>query len=70
MTNTFKLKDSSLMPTGKYAGIKMANVPASHLIWIYENNRATISVRTYVKENLELLTIEASYEDKRNSREQ
>lgn len=31
-----KLTDESLMPFGKHKGEKMANVPASYLLWLYD----------------------------------
>jgi len=33
------MKDIDLMPWGKYKGVKMANVPASYLIWLYKENK-------------------------------
>jgi uncharacterized protein (DUF3820 family) len=29
------MKDTDLMPFGKYQGTEMANVPDSYLLWIY-----------------------------------
>lgn len=49
------LTDESLMPFGKYKGEKMANVPASYLIWIYENNKCTKEVALYIADNWEVL---------------
>ncbi len=50
-----KLSDNSLMPFGKYKGEKMVNVPASYLLWIYENNKCTKEVAFYVRDNYEVL---------------
>ena len=56
------LTDNSLMPFGKHKGTKMANVPASYLIWIYENNKCSIEVIKYVRENLDVLKEESKRE--------
>lgn len=37
------LTDNSIMPFGVYKGKKMANVPASYLKWIYDNNKNLIA---------------------------
>ena len=58
-----KLTDESLMPFGKYKGEKMVNVPASYLMWIYDewtlpNPRfgfAYKDVKVYIEENLDVL---------------
>jgi len=31
-----KYTDESIMPLGKYKGQKLANVPAQHLLWLYD----------------------------------
>jgi uncharacterized protein (DUF3820 family) len=49
------LTDNSIMPFGKYAGQKLANIPASYLIWIFENNKCTAEVARYINENLDVL---------------
>ncbi len=49
------LNDSSKMPFGKYTGIRLANVPADYLIWIYENKKCTAEVEAYIKDNLDAL---------------
>jgi len=50
--------DETLMPYGKYKGIKLANVPASYLIWMYENNKLNNWLLAYVKDNLTVLEME------------
>lgn len=52
------MNDNSLMPYGKYKGDKMLNVPASYLIWLYENNKASVDVLAYIKDNLEVLKMQ------------
>ena len=56
------LNDRSFMTFGKYAGIRMANVPAEYLIWIYENKKCRADVAEYVKENLDVLRKQAEEE--------
>lgn len=49
------MKDTDLMPYGKYKGEKMANVPASYLIWLYENNKCFGEVLKYISDNMDVL---------------
>lgn len=49
------LDDNSEMPFGKHKGVKMANVPADYLIFLYENNFAKGNVLTYIVSNLDVL---------------
>lgn len=46
------------MPWGKYQGVQMANVPATYLIWLYENGKCDPQVKAYVDDNLEVLKLE------------
>ena len=43
------------MPYGQHKGVKMANVPAKDLIWLYENNRTNAEVKQYIEENMDVL---------------
>jgi uncharacterized protein (DUF3820 family) len=65
------MTDSCLMPFGKHSGTAMANVPASYLLWFWNQNkddfedgkfmvRDKYRVMTYIKDNLEDLRKEAS----------
>ena len=62
-----KLTDESPMPFGKHKGEKMANVPASYLLWLYDewtapNPRFGFSskeVKEYIEDNLDVLKQEA-----------
>lgn len=53
------MKDSDLMPFGKYKGEKLGDVPAEYLLWVFDNvNRPGEmfqSVRQYIKDNLKAL---------------
>ena len=60
-----KLTDGSLMPFGKYKGDKMVNVPASYLLWLYENNKCSGVVREYIIENLDALRKELNRTSKK-----
>lgn len=59
------LTDKDNMPWGKYVGVKMANVPASYLLWLYENNKCSGDVKDYIKENLEVLQYQRLNKDKK-----
>lgn len=52
------LTDESLMPWGKYQGDEMINVPASYLIWLYDNNKCSGDVKAYIEDNYDVLNEE------------
>lgn len=64
------LKDDSLMPFGKYKGQKMIDVPASYLLWFYNEHivggseiNMTLTnkmLKRYIVDNLEVLKIEST----------
>jgi len=58
------LNDDSLMPWGKYKGYNMANVPASYLLWLYDNNKCDGQVKDYILDNLSFLREEYKKEAK------
>jgi hypothetical protein len=47
------LKDTDLMPYGKYKGKPMVEVPAEYLVWMSDNNKLDKSLRAYVTDNKE-----------------
>lgn len=49
------LTDNDRMPFGKYKNEKMANVPASYLMWLYNENKCSKEVRDYIEDNLDVL---------------
>lgn len=57
-----KITDNSLMPYGKYKGKKMANIPASYLLWIYRNDKLFKALEVYVEENMDALEKEEKEE--------
>lgn len=58
------MTDNSIMPIGKYKGEKLANVPASYLIWLYENSNIYGELRQYIADNLEVIKSEINYKKK------
>jgi len=56
------LEDSDLMPSGKYKGDKMIDIPAKYLLYVYENNMCSNRVRDYIKENLNVIRDQAKKE--------
>ncbi len=57
-----KLTDNSLMPFGKHKGVAMVNVPATYLMWLYEQSdfKKNSPIGVYVKDNLQALEQEKS----------
>jgi hypothetical protein len=53
------MTDNDQMPFGKYAGIKMANVPASYLMWLWDNHIVSVQERNrvywYIHDNIEVI---------------
>lgn len=57
------LKDDSPMPIGKHKGIKMEDVPASYLCWLWNNgmkSNLNCPVAKYIRDNLNVLKFEHS----------
>ena len=56
------LTDDSLMPFGKYKGVKMEKVPASYLHWLWNNGlkqkTKESDVAAYISENKDSLAME------------
>lgn len=61
------LTDDSIMWFGDYKGRKLVNVPASYLLYIYNNNKAFGKLKDYIEDNLQVLEVEFENE-KRKSR--
>lgn len=60
------LNDNSPMPFGKHKGVKMANVPASYLLWLYDNDKCSSCVKEYIEDNLDVLRIEIDREKRKS----
>lgn len=54
------MNDESLMPFGKFKGKKLEDVPASYLIWLYDENKCSGELKQYIKDNLDVLYHEIS----------
>jgi uncharacterized protein (DUF3820 family) len=55
--------DNTVMPFGKYKGKTLANVPASYLLYIYDEGfMIPPGLRQYINENMRLLDSEARRE--------
>jgi uncharacterized protein (DUF3820 family) len=53
------LTDTDILHFGKqHKGSKLANVPASYLLWIYDNCRLPENLKTYIEENKTVLQAE------------
>ena len=55
MSDLKPFDDNSIMPFGKHKGKAMANVPADHLLWLYEQDWLRDPVKTYIERNLDVL---------------
>lgn len=53
------MKDTDKMPFGKYQGTAMANVPASYLLWLYQEGKLNQEVKAYIEDNMDVLKKEA-----------
>jgi uncharacterized protein (DUF3820 family) len=49
------MTDSDKMPYGIHKDVKMIDVPASYLLWLYENNKCSGEVKAYIIDNLEVI---------------
>jgi len=49
------MKDDSIMPFGIHKGKKLANVPASYLLWLYDTNKAHGKLKEYIIQNMDVL---------------
>lgn len=46
------------MTFGKFKGQKLANVPASYLIWLFDNGKCSGELKKYIEENMDSLQAE------------
>jgi len=58
------MNDESIMMIGKYKGQKMANIPPDYLLWLYENGNIYGELKSYIKDNLDVLKVEINYKNK------
>lgn len=52
------LTDESIMPTGEYAGQKLANIPADYFLWLNKQNWCSSAMRQYIEENMDSFKLE------------
>ena len=57
--NETVLTDECPMPLGVYKDCKMVNVPAKHLLDMYEKEDCSYQIRTYVQNNIDVLQMQA-----------
>ena len=50
-----KFTDETRMPFGKHKGGQLINVPASYLIWLYDNQMRNGALKNYIEDNLDVL---------------
>lgn len=56
MGKWYNLKDDDLMPFGKHKNLRMIDVPADYLIYIYKDGEMIDgNVKDYIVSNLEVL---------------
>lgn len=58
------MTDESIMPFGKFKGMKMANIDASYLIWLFENGKCYGEVKAYITQNISVLKEEVKRQKK------
>lgn len=60
--------DETIMPFGKHKGKHLSDVPASYLLWLYEQNKykPMTSLQEYIHKNLDVL--EKEVEEKNQSK--
>ena len=69
------MKDTDLMPFGKYKGEQMEDVPADYLLWLkYDSKGKTIYIGSdtekillYIEDNLDVLNAEIKTDRNRNT---
>lgn len=49
------MTDESIIPFGKYKGEKLANVPASYLLWLYSEGYCQRELKKYIEDNMDVL---------------
>ena len=54
------LQDNSPMPSGKYKGKPMQEVPAEHLLYIYERGWCNAELKEYIEDNMQVLELEVA----------
>ena len=45
------ITNETKMPTGKYTGYLMSDIPAAYLIYVYQEKKCSWDVRKYIETN-------------------
>lgn len=53
------LEDNNLCPSGKWKGTKMIDVPATYLMWLWDNATGSNQIRDYISRNLQVILHQA-----------
>lgn len=53
------MTDESILTFGMHKGKRLIDVPASYLIWLYEENKCGSELRAYIEDNMQALRKEA-----------
>lgn len=51
---TEQMKDTDLMPFGKYKGKEMQDVPDDYLIWLHKENKCFGKLKEYIEDNFDV----------------
>jgi len=49
------ISDRTIMPFGKHKGEKLANVPASYLLYLLDNGKCYGALKQYIEDNRDVL---------------
>lgn len=52
------MKDTDLMPFGKYKGLRLANVPPEYFLWLHDQGCSHAGVKAYIETNIEVFKAE------------
>jgi uncharacterized protein (DUF3820 family) len=58
-----KLTDKDLISFGIHKGKQLISVPASYLIWCFDNNKCPKDLRDYIEDNMNVLRDEIRREE-------
>ena len=50
-----KYTDTTLMPFGKYKGKELQDIPASYLLWLYNEDLNHLQLKEHIEDNMEVL---------------
>lgn len=64
MNKIVPLQDTDPMPFGKHEGKPMENVPASYLLWLWDDGCNHAQVSEYIERNLNALEWEQNRKDR------